>query len=134
MGSSDTATAAEQFSHTAVFLIFSHSIPVFLESGKVFSSSTTCGLHSLFKFQAEAGLISCSPVLCGFLASAINSKHSNDASVALYKSLPAHPNAFLVALHGFDSANCFFSLKISSPPTIVSCCFVSGCGSDLCCH
>jgi hypothetical protein len=37
----------------------------------------------------QAGLISVSPMLCGFLACAIRREHSKDATVACFWSLPA---------------------------------------------
>ena len=143
--SSDTVVVSSSWMAKLAFLSFSCSwfwqsaailsilsFTVLSESGTVFTLSAACGPHILSTIFRRAGLISCSPILCGFLAFAINSEQSNDASVALCKSsVPAFSKAFLMSVDRLDSANCFLLLKYSRLSPIVSGCLVSWCRFSL---
>lgn len=58
------------------------SVTVLLDSGTVPNVSATCGPHSISAILMQTGLISISPMLCGFVACAIRREHSKDATVA----------------------------------------------------
>lgn len=62
------------------------SFTVLLDSDTVQNVLATCGPHGISAILMEAGLISVSPMLCGFLACTIRREHSKDLTVASFWS------------------------------------------------
>ena len=90
------------------------SFTVLSDSGIVFNLLATCGPHILSAILMQAGLISVSPMVCGFLSLAMRREHSRDAIVANLLSLPAFKRLSLMFCGLLAIRNFFFLRKTPS--------------------